>query len=932
MDLYTQYANNFLNRILQLKGINYDTMLEQQKYEDTFLDPETITEQVLGDFSVQSDKIIAQLYQDQYKLNMKQYYKTLPNIFMHDYFPNLDFNDMLQYNDMVNNDTYNQIENLQDRFDIFEQEFKQVNCDFQEGYILPSFENEIEDYQLENDKDGQYLTSQQQNILKINLQDTDEYTIYIRNHNQENVYKINSKFFIFFDEDGIDQNIKIYNSNNVLVIVEEVELYNETDFQESYIYQIHRPYNNKFLKVTLNHDNYLEGQGVQSYQKIDDTVQILDKTLEQEINEFVTDNDYDFILQKNSSVFGEYSYDSSLDVYYTYQLFDTEPEQNELFQFDFMYIINTYSSNNIKTYKYLYKVMFDNPSDIDSLVQDKYQTLNKNKLEQEIHRADPVYYRADTGLPVQFSKTQFQGGRTGLTPLDSVMYRSRIFNESQLTQIDLTDLLDKKRISVNSDEFKINVDDFINVQSQIVFTQVNISYMDDTGATQNDIFYSYIKPNTIVDTTDDNGNIYWNFPIYITENDYKKIKHLQDTTTVNIHDIQIYVSKTEYLIEHDTEEYVTLGNLKQPISRVVILPLGDIDVNIEYQGIEYGNIIDLSKVHVPLNQEFDFLVRTGDVQGQKYMIFYEPQKSFYLGRKLDQLSQMDKEFYFEGNLNNDLQSGVYNVVEDNIQESKIDLSSLIDYSNLYDDSQPVNDYISKNDYDTYFKTTTTFNYNVYLDEFEVYDGVEQTTDYTYKSQPKNVYQTFKDGEYNSKSDYVRPDQNTFKPFYTETENVMQFQQDISSGTTSCIQYDTQQSQIFDITIVGGTDIQLHSIFTILDDSGFEVSNPTIPYSSQETLNVYLYYGEEQDVYLEIYNGNNSMKYKINGLYQQIDYVEFTDITKYYNLLSKGVKLYLDEDFDLKDNYVDVYHYLTPKQDITRGQMYQLKTYLLSYKY
>jgi hypothetical protein len=69
------------------------------------------------------------------------------------------------------------------------------------------------------------------------------------------------------------------------------------------------------------------------------------------------------------------------------------------------------------------------------------------------------------------------------------------------------------------------------------------------------------------------------------------------------------------LIEHDTEEYVTLGNLQQPISRVVILPLGDIDVNIEYQGIEYGNIIDLSKVHVPLNQEFDFLVRTGDVQG-----------------------------------------------------------------------------------------------------------------------------------------------------------------------------------------------------------------------------------------------------------------------------------------------------------------------------
>jgi hypothetical protein len=38
---------------------------------------------------------------------MKQYYKTLPNIFMHDYFPNLDFNDMIQYNDMVNNDTYN---------------------------------------------------------------------------------------------------------------------------------------------------------------------------------------------------------------------------------------------------------------------------------------------------------------------------------------------------------------------------------------------------------------------------------------------------------------------------------------------------------------------------------------------------------------------------------------------------------------------------------------------------------------------------------------------------------------------------------------------------------------------------------------------------------------------------------------------------------
>jgi hypothetical protein len=69
------------------------------------------------------------------------------------------------------------------------------------------------------------------------------------------------------------------------------------------------------------------------------------------------------------------------------------------------------------------------------------------------------------------------------------------------------------------------------------------------------------------------------------------------------------------LIEHDTEEYVTLGNLQQPISRVVILPLGDIDVNIEYQGIEYGNIIDLSKAHVPLNQEFDFLVRTGDVQG-----------------------------------------------------------------------------------------------------------------------------------------------------------------------------------------------------------------------------------------------------------------------------------------------------------------------------
>jgi hypothetical protein len=33
------------------------------------------------------------------------------------------------------------------------------------------------------------------------------------------------------------------------------------------------------------------------------------------------------------------------------------------------------------------------------------------------------------------------------------------------------------------------------------------------------------------------------------------------------------------------------------------------------------------------------------------------------------------------------------------------------------------------------------------------------------------------------------------------------------------------------------------------------------------MDVYLYYGEEQDVYLEIYNGNNSMKYKINGLYQ-----------------------------------------------------------------
>jgi hypothetical protein len=54
---------------------------------------------------------------------MKRNYKTLPNVFMYDYFPNLDFNRMLEYNDMVTNDTYNSIENLQDRFDLFEHEY-----------------------------------------------------------------------------------------------------------------------------------------------------------------------------------------------------------------------------------------------------------------------------------------------------------------------------------------------------------------------------------------------------------------------------------------------------------------------------------------------------------------------------------------------------------------------------------------------------------------------------------------------------------------------------------------------------------------------------------------------------------------------------------------------------------------------------------------
>lgn len=937
MDLYTQYANNFLNRMLQLKGINYDTLAETNKYENTFLDPETINQQILGDFSIQSNIIIAQLYQDQYKLNMKRNYKTLPNVFMYDYFPNLDFNRMLEYNDMVTNDTYNSIENLQDRFDLFEHEYYQVNCNYEEGYVLPSLENEItEDISVKNTEDGQFIVQKQQNVMKINLNNTDEYTVYIRNNDQENVYKINSKFFIFFDEDNINQNVKIYNSNNVLVNIDDVQFYNQTSFEESYVRSIHRPYNNRFLKVYINHDNYISGQGVQSYQSIDNNIHILDKTIEQQVNEFVVDDDYDFILQQNDTLFGNFSYDTQLDLYYTYQLFDIEPTFDDKFSFDFMYIINTYKDDNTKERKYLYKVFFNNPSDIDDLVQNKYQTLNKNKLEQETHIADPVYYRANKGLPIQFSKTQFQGGRIDLTSLDSVMYRSKIFHKDEtsgvIPGIDLSELLDKKRISVNSDDFKIHVDSMINIQNQIVFTQTNIKYIDKNGSEKNDVFYSYIEPNTIIDQTDDSGNISWTFPIYISENDGKKLSHLQDTTSIQIDDIQVYIAKSEYLIEHETEEYVTLGQLKQPISRLVILPLGDIDVKIEYQGVEYGNILDLSELHVPLKQEFEFMVRTGDVQGQKYMIFYEPQTSFYIGRQLNQLQDMNKEVYFNGEINNDLVLGNNLIVEDNIQESLIDMSNMIDYGNLYDDQLPVNEYISKNNYDTYFKTNTTFNYNVYLEDFELHDGRIQTTDYTYKSKPKNAYQIYVNGEYKSKSNYVRPYQNTFKPFYTGEENVLQFEQDISSGTTTCQQYDELQDTLFNISIVNGTDIQLTSKDDILDDTDTVVTQPTIPYSVQETLKVYVYYSDTSDIYIEIYNGTNSMKYTIRTFGQPIDHITFTDVLKFYNLNSNGVYDYLNEDYDLDNNYLDIYHYLTPKQDITRGQIYQLKTYLLSYKY
>jgi len=44
----------------------------------------------------------------------------------------------------------------------------------------------------------------------------------------------------------------------------------------------------------------------------------LDKTIEQQVNEFVVDDDYDFILQQNDTLFGNFSYDTQLDLYYTY--------------------------------------------------------------------------------------------------------------------------------------------------------------------------------------------------------------------------------------------------------------------------------------------------------------------------------------------------------------------------------------------------------------------------------------------------------------------------------------------------------------------------------------------------------------------------------------------------------------------------------------
>jgi hypothetical protein len=47
------------------------------------------------------------------------------------------------------------------------------------------------------------------------------------------------------------------------------------------------------------------------------------------------------------------------------------------------------------------------------------------------------------------------------------MYRSKIFHKDEtsgiIPGIDLSELLDKKRISVNSDDFKIHVDSMINI-------------------------------------------------------------------------------------------------------------------------------------------------------------------------------------------------------------------------------------------------------------------------------------------------------------------------------------------------------------------------------------------------------------------------------------------------------------------------------------
>lgn len=867
---------------------------------------------------------------------------------------------MLQKQLQLENDMLNNIDDRQERFDMYTYRFEQDNIQFYDNYIIPKLP-------IENEKTVSYsivqvnslkqlvMDNSDANLLFIKFKDTKKRKIIV---NGEEVYEVNSKIFMYYEKTGIDMTLYISENDSLVYDFETIRVFNIAQLTTSSALVKHnQPNDFKYIKLIFD-EGITSTHSLYKYKiKTDIMSKYYNAGLEKkiQINDYVIGNYTDnvlYYLYQNTNldcIFNKYYYDDYYKQYYSYIIvdnnFDFEP-YNIYQAYPLMEVVAR--DNADITIKTIYKIYVENQADLQTLIDEQdevFQYFGYDEVIPTENIKDIDIYKAIKGKLQLASENVFtQNFATGI---DTQLYTQKFFatsdytestvDQNHLVNADLTNVYVDNIIYINDDKFRIYYKAEQIIPNQMfVITQLEVEYTDkDTDDVVTETWHIKIPEVSITQQLDTNNNNYLSFNIQVPTNYMDKVK----TNTLKVKQIQTYVLKTDNVmtLDENTTE-LNLGALKKPINKLILMSdiNADISITLELNGNVYNftNVIDFSQLNdfIDLQQEIKIKVNIQDLEGAKIFYQVEPAYKFAVGREQEELETSNVKFlYKETDYSSNVIATNNALSYENMVTTDVELST-INTNNFLNNTLQKSDKLYFDNFSASFKDLNQYqqqkiHFDFNLSDFNIVDKKEYTVDKQIVLKPigKHYIKTNKIS-YN-KFDYedkVDTNYNIKMVKYPKSTHLLQIKYQAAIDQTTPLIIKDENGDNLIVFTINATKLNINA--ASLTDWVLDNTKP---------LELYIIYtGIDNDDIVVIWKNNGITKtVKLSGLLKPVDQIiDSTNLTveKIYNLTQNKEDGQLSKDITPDNREIQIEHLLSKEGNYDFGYMGVLNTYLIQY--